>query len=94
MRLSACMGILLSCTSGCAGLPERVKIEVDGRTIELRQQGFGAQLFDGRWSSAPDCSSAAELPPQETVMIRSIASDELEVEGEGGVPMRLYRCSR
>lgn len=94
MRLRACMGSLLFLVTGCAGLPERLKIEVDGRTIEVRQQGFGAYFLEGRWSSSSDCLSAAELLPREAVKIRSIAPDEIEIEGEGGVPTRLFRCSR
>lgn len=33
MRLVACVGLLLC--AGCAHLPERVRVEVDGRVVEV-----------------------------------------------------------
>ena len=37
MRLRACLGLLLLALGGCAQLPERVRVEVDGRVIELER---------------------------------------------------------
>jgi hypothetical protein len=81
--------------TGCATLPETVRIEVDGRTLELRQQGLSGR-FEGGWSKSPDCGAeprfeAAELGAS-VESIRMITADELELVGRDGSLVRLYRC--
>ena len=78
MRLRACTGLLLLGASGCAGLPERVRIDVDGRTIEVRQGSLPAGVLEGVWSTSPECGGAA--------------TEKLEVIGAGGELLILYRC--
>ena len=93
MRLRACIGGLLLGASACAALPEMVRIEVDGRMIELRQRGLPAPLR-GDWSRSPDCGSAgdASVPADAIESVRMISDDELELIAESGLIVRLYRC--
>jgi hypothetical protein len=37
MRLRACLGFMLLALSGCAELPERVRVEVGDHAIELER---------------------------------------------------------
>lgn len=95
MRLCASIGGLLLGATACVGLPETVRIEVDGRTIELRQGGLSGRLAGG-WSTSPDCRleprfDVAELGTS-AVSIRMITPDELELAGRDGDVVRLYRC--
>jgi hypothetical protein len=81
--------------TGCAALPETVRIEVDGRIVELRQQGLSGEL-PGGWSKSPDCGAeprfdAAELDAS-VESIRMITADELELLGRDGSIVRLFRC--
>lgn len=78
MRLRACTGLLLLASSACAGLPERVRIDVDGRTIEVRQRGLSPGALKGLWSTSPECGGAA--------------LEKLEVVGAAGELLTLYRC--
>ena len=95
MRLRACIGGLLLAGTGCAALPETVRIEIDGKTVELRQQGLSGQL-PGGWSKSPDCGLEPRFDPAQLGAsvegIRMISSDELELVGRDGSLMRLYRC--
>jgi hypothetical protein len=95
MRLRACIAGLLIIGTGCAALPETVRIEVDGKMLELRQQGLSGR-FEGGWSKSPDCGSeprfdAAELGAS-VESIRMITADELELLGRDGSVVRLFRC--
>lgn len=38
MRLSACLGIVLLATGGCAHIPEVIRLEVDGSTVEIKKR--------------------------------------------------------
>ena len=38
MRLRVCLGILLLGASACANLPELVRIDVDGNSVELKRK--------------------------------------------------------
>lgn len=38
MRLRACMGGLLLLCGACAQLPEKVRVEVDGHSIEVKKR--------------------------------------------------------
>jgi hypothetical protein len=94
MRLRACTGGLLLAATACVHFPERVKIEVDGRTVELRRHGLAGDLPPGRWSSSSDCLSGGYEPaggkPAQRTMI--LGPDLLEVTGADGSVLRLYRC--
>lgn len=95
MRLRACIGMLLLSGSACAALPESVRIDVDGRVVELRQQGLSAR-FEGGWSTSADCGpeprfDSAELGASVT-SIRMISADELELVDRDGAVIRLHRC--
>ena len=78
MRLTACTGLLLLAASACAGLPERVRIDVDGRTIYVRQGSLSPLELQGVWSTSPECAGAAP--------------EEREVLGAAGELLTLYRC--
>ncbi len=91
MRLRACMGALLLC-AGCVGLPETVSIEVDGRTIELRQHGFEIAPSEGQWSSSEDCRSTVMVPVTPGATVRSFGEREIEIVGADGSLVRLHRC--
>lgn len=95
MRLGACIGMLLFSASACAALPDSVRIDVDGRVIELRQQGLSGR-FEGGWSTSPECGAeprfdVAELGEAVTT-IRMITPDELELVAQDGRLIRLHRC--
>ena len=95
MRLRACISGLLLAPIACAGLPQSVRIDVDGHVIELRQQGLSGTLVGG-WSTSPSCGPEPRFDVQElgasVAGIRAIAADELEVIGADGTTVRLYRC--
>lgn len=38
MRLSACLGIVLLATGACAHIPEVIRLEVDGSTVEIKKR--------------------------------------------------------
>ena len=38
MRLSACLGIVLLATGACAHIPEVIRFEVDGSTVEIKKR--------------------------------------------------------
>lgn len=78
MRLRACTGLLLLASSACAGMPERVRIDVDGRAIEVRQRGLSAGALKGAWSTSSECGGAG--------------AEQREVMGAGGELLILYRC--
>lgn len=80
MRLSACTGGLLLAASACAGLPESIRIDVDGRIIEVRQQGMSAALLGGDWSVSAQCADGL--------------AEEVEVTASDGERLKLYRCPR
>lgn len=95
MRLRACIGGLLLAGTGCAALPEAVRIEVDGKIVELRQHGLSGQL-PGGWSKTPDCRVEPRFDPAElgtsVASIRMVSADDLELVGRDGGLVRLYRC--
>ena len=95
MRLRACVGGLLLGASACTGLPETVRVEVDGRMLELRQQGLSARI-QGGWSTSPECGPEPRFDISElgapVESLRMITSDELELIGRDGRTVRLYRC--
>ncbi len=78
MRLRACMSGLVLGATACAGLPEQVRIDVDGRTIEVRQRGLSGKLLSGGWSTEAMCGDGNV----ETV----------EVLRASGETLKLYRC--
>ena len=80
MRLSACMSGALLGLGACAQLPERVRIDVDGRVLEVSQQGLleAALLGDG-WSLLPPSCDPEQI-------------ERIEVSGTGGAVRNLYRC--
>jgi hypothetical protein len=92
MRLRACMGGVLLVVTACAQLPERVRIDVDGRSIEVRQNGLSGELL-GRWVASRDCGGGSFLELDELVSIRRIGPDEIEAIGVNGTAVRLFRCS-
>jgi hypothetical protein len=81
---------------GCAELPGLVRIDVDGRTVELRQRGLSNAAFKGSWSMAPHCGNESRFDPAElgrsVVSVRIISADELELIGPEGTAVRLFRC--
>ena len=95
MRLRACIGGLLLAGAGCAGLPETVRIDVDGRTLELRQQGLSGQLRGG-WSTSPECGLEPRFDVGElgtsVESVRMVTRDELELIGRDGSIVRVFRC--
>ncbi len=95
MRLRACIGMLLLMAPACAALPEAVRIDVDGRVMEIRQQGLSGR-FAGGWSTSSECGSEPRFDVAElgasVSSIRMISADELELVADGGQPIRLYRC--
>lgn len=78
MRLSACTGGVLLAATACAGLPESIRIDVDGRMLEVRQQGLPSSLLARGWSLAPECGERGR--------------EEVELIGFDGKELRLYRC--
>lgn len=38
MRLNACLGIVLLATGACAHIPEVIRLEVDGSTVEIKKR--------------------------------------------------------
>jgi hypothetical protein len=95
MRLRACIGGLLLGATACAGLPETVRVNVDGRTVEISQRGLSGRL-PGGWSTSPDCGMGSRFDVAElgtsAVSIRMITRDEIELVGGDGSAVRLYRC--
>lgn len=94
MRLSACMCGLLLAVSGCASLPERMRIEVDGRRIELWAQGTGGLLPEGSWSTSEECD-----PDRPRFSLRGkggtlivLDPDLLQIRGSNGELVSLHRC--
>jgi hypothetical protein len=81
--------------SACAGLPETVRIDVDGRTLELRQRALSGQLRGG-WSTSPDCGLEPRFDVGElgasVESVRMITPDELELVGRDGSLVRVFRC--
>ncbi len=60
MRLRACAGGLLLAVTGCVGMPERVRIDVDGHSIEVRQN---CTHTDAAVPEEERGSRAEQLPP-------------------------------
>lgn len=94
MRLRACLAGMLLCATACAEIPERVRIDVDGRSIEVRQRGLRP---GGGWSYSPACGDEVRLDlnalGESLISIRMIGPDELEATGSDGAVIRLYRCA-
>lgn len=82
MRLRACIGTVLLGTAACAELPRIVRIDVDGRMLEIRQRGLSADHLKGGWSLFTECGEGG---------VRGI-TEEIEVTGPDGRVLRLYRC--
>lgn len=38
MRLRACLGIVLLASGGCAHIPEIIRLEIDGSTVEIKKK--------------------------------------------------------
>jgi hypothetical protein len=55
MRLRACLGIALPLLSACTTLPELVRIEVDGSTVELKRKPQPA-------AEVPEAEAGADAP--------------------------------
>ncbi len=94
MRLRACLGGVLLALGACAGLPERVRIDVDGRSIEIRQRGLSSELLAGAWAASPDCAGGGGAIPSEIREVHVVGPGELEATGPEGEPVRLYRCGQ
>lgn len=94
MRPRACIGGLLLALGACAHLPERVTINVDGRGIELRQQGLSTVLQSGQWSTALDCAADAPLIDSAVTANKMVlvGPDHLQILLRGGRVLSLYRC--
>jgi hypothetical protein len=96
MRLRACMSGLLLIAAGCAQLPAIVRIEVDGRMIELRQQGFSPVQLPGAWSTSQLCGPEVRFDLSElhrsVSSIRVAGPDRIEVIGPEGKAFQLQRC--
>lgn len=80
MRLRACIGGALLGATACTHLPDQVRIEVDGRTVEIRPRGLSGAQLEGDWSTSAHCGGAA--------------AQTLEVIAANGAMLRLYRCAR
>jgi hypothetical protein len=86
---------MLLLAGGCARLPGLVRIEVNGKVLEVRQRGLSS-LLEGEWSRSRGCEEGAAgdvleiAGPASTV--RLVADDELEVLRPDGETLRLYRC--
>jgi hypothetical protein len=91
------MGGLLLFVAACTQLPGLVRIDVDGRTLELRQRGLSGVQLAGGWSTAASCVGEGRFDLSElgrsVVSIRIVAPDELEVIGPDGHAVRLFRCA-
>jgi hypothetical protein len=87
------MGALLLC-AGCTGLPGRISVDVDGRRIELRQQGFDYEQINGRWSLSQDCSSLLKALPEDVAAVRRNANGNIEIVSPNGTVATLYPCPR
>jgi hypothetical protein len=98
MRLRACMAGLSLFATGCAELPGLVRIDVDGRTVELRQRRYSNAPLQGAWSTAPLCGEESRFDLAElgrsVVSVRVISADELELIGPEGTAVRLFRCAQ
>ena len=80
MRQIACMSGLLLAVAGCAQLPERVRLDVDGRSIEVSQRGLAEPLLTAAgWSATP--------PPCEKGEV-----ERVDVSGPDGAARSLFRC--
>ncbi len=86
MRLRAGTGALLLALGGCAGLPEGVRLDVDGRWIEVRRNGLGPT----RWGLDPECREPA--PAGDYSGLRIGPGGELIVHGRDGRKVRLFPC--
>jgi hypothetical protein len=86
MRLRACIGGLLLAATGCTQLPERVRIHVGERVIELRQPGM--------WSTSPDCNARAPRvdPAEAGTSMVLVKPDHLQITGADGRVWSFYRC--
>ena len=97
MQLRACIAILLLGVGACAQLPSSVRIDVDGKTLEVRQRGLSSVL-GGAWSHSRGCEAGHAAEPLGLAgsgsTIRLVGPDELEVLGSDGSVIRLYRCSQ
>ena len=86
MRLRACMGGLLLAATGCAGLPGQVRLEVDGRAVEVRQNGLSEMPIEERWARSPDCLDPAILVVGSALEVEAIEAD--------GTKVPLHRCPK
>jgi hypothetical protein len=86
---------MLLLVGGCARLPGSVRIDVDGRVLEVRQRGLSS-LLGGEWSRSRACEEGAAGDVLEVAgpasTIRLVAADELDVLRPDGETLRLYRC--
>lgn len=58
MRLSACLGIVLLATGACAHIPEVIRFEVDGSTVEIKKRpeppAEGEEAIAGEVAEQPE----------------------------------------
>jgi hypothetical protein len=96
MLLRACIGGLLLAPAACAQLPERVRIDVDGRTVEVRQQGVPQRFGQGQWSGSRRCEPREPRIKREEIRgtIVSVGPEVLEDSVAEGEVRKMYRCSR
>jgi hypothetical protein len=50
MRLRACIGLLLAAVGGCAHIPDHIRVDIDGHTVEVVK----APLADDEERPEPD----------------------------------------
>ena len=97
MRLRACIGLILLAAAGCSQLPCLVRIDIDGRMVEIRQRGLGREVLQGGWSTSPACEGGAAVDlgnlDRSVVELRRVRPDEIEVARAPGGVLRLFRCA-
>jgi hypothetical protein len=88
-------GLLLAVT-GCAQMPKRLKVELDGRTIELKEREVVTRSSSDHWSILARCEAEQQLqdPQQLGQSIRVVTPDLLEVSTAQKVVTEVHGCPR